>query len=550
MGVASRRAPDWMVMSNPVPRWNPSNVTGSREQKLLQRMDKHRRLYLFLYQHRLKIFDDAFQDELATMYRDTGEGKSPVPPAILAMATLMQAYSGLSDADTVDNTVFDIRWQIVLGTVGAQEPAFGQGTLQAFRDRLIRYGMDRRLLERTIEIARQSEGFDWKKLPRTLRLAIDSRPLEGAGRVEDTLNLLGHAAFKLLRAAAVLLGMRAEEIAACASAPVFLAPSIKAGLDIDWFDPEQKANAVGELIAQIEAVEAWIRAQAGDAAGEPPLKDIFDLIQELRSQNLEPEPPGGGKPVIRKGVAKDRRVSIEDEEMRHGRKSKSKRFNGYKQHIANDIDTELIMACSVTPANRPEGEGAAAIEGDIAHYPERNKVTEVFIDRGYVQSEFVANAKDEGAAIFCRPWNPRNGEFFSKRDFKINMRLRTITCPSGESEKFKLGQVVEFNPEKCAACALRNRCTDARNDAGRTVNIGKDEAMQQRFRKLVGTTNGRKTLRQRVHVEHRLAHLARKQGPCARYKGVRKNLFDLRRIASVLNLEVVQRREGQVAKAA
>jgi hypothetical protein len=362
--------------------------------------------------------------------------------------------------------------------------------------------------------------------------------------------MLGHAAFKLLRAAAVLLGMRAEEIAACASAPVFLAPSIKAGLDIDWFDPEQKANAVGELIAQIEAVETWIRAQAGKAAEEPPLKDLFELIQELRSQNLEPEPPSGGKPRIRKGVAKDRRVSIEDAEMRHGRKSKSKRFNGYKQHIANDLDTELIMSCSVTPANRPEGEGAAAIEEDIARYPERNEVAEVFIDRGYVRSEFVAKAKDEGAAIFCRPWNPRNGELFSKRDFKINMRLRTITCPAGETEEFQLGQVVEFNPEKCATCASRNRCTDAKNDAGRTVNIGKDEAMQQRFRKLVGTTEGRETLRQRVHVEHRLAHLARKQGPCARYKGVRKNLFDLRRYASILNLEVVQRREDQVAKAA
>jgi hypothetical protein len=37
-------------------------------------------------------------------------------------------------------------------------------------------------------------------------------------------------------------------------------------------------------------------------------------------------------------VAAERRVSIEDPEMRHGRKSKSKRFNGYKRHIATDLD--------------------------------------------------------------------------------------------------------------------------------------------------------------------------------------------------------------------
>ena len=37
---------------------------------------------------------------------------------------------------------------------------------------------------------------------------------------------------------------------------------------------------------------------------------------------------------IREGVADDRRVSIEDSQMRHGRKSKTERFNGYQQHIA------------------------------------------------------------------------------------------------------------------------------------------------------------------------------------------------------------------------
>ncbi|MDI1450022.1 IS5/IS1182 family transposase, partial [Polyangium sp. 6x1] len=56
------------------------------------------------------------------------------------------------------------------------------------------------------------------------------------------------------------------------------------------------------------------------------------------------------------------------------------------------------------------------------------------------------------------------------------------------------------------------------------------------------TTKGREALRQRVGVEHRLAHLASKQGPRARYRGLRNNLFDLRSHAAMLNLEVIQRR--------
>jgi hypothetical protein len=79
------------------------------------------------------------------------------------------------------------------------------------------------------------------------------------------------------------------------------------------------------------------------------------------------------------------------------------------------------------------------------------------------------------------------------------------------------------------------------------VHIAADEQEQQRFRKLVKTAKGREALRQRVHVEHRLAHLSRKQGPRARYVGLRKNLFDLRRYAAVLNLEVIQRRVGESA---
>jgi len=48
-------------------------------------------------------------------------------------------------------------------------------------------------------------------------------------------------------------------------------------------------------------------------------------------------------------------------------------------------------------------------------------------------------------------------------------------------------------------------------------------------------------LRERVQVEHALAHVAARKGDNARYLGVRKNLFDLRRAATIQNLEAAQR---------
>jgi hypothetical protein len=132
------------------------------------------------------------------MYRDTGAGKEPNPPAMMAMALLLQSYVGASDAEAVELTVVDLRWQMVLGRLGESRPAFSQGALAAFRERLMAHDMDRRLLERTVELAKQTKEFDWRKLPKHLHLAIDSSPLGGAGRVEDTINLLGHAARKVV----------------------------------------------------------------------------------------------------------------------------------------------------------------------------------------------------------------------------------------------------------------------------------------------------------------------------------------------------------------
>jgi hypothetical protein len=67
------------------------------------------------------------------------------------------------------------------------------------------YDIDRRLLERTTELARAMNGFDWKELPKAQRMAIDSSPLVGAGCVEDKLNLLAQAGRKVVECASVLL---------------------------------------------------------------------------------------------------------------------------------------------------------------------------------------------------------------------------------------------------------------------------------------------------------------------------------------------------------
>lgn len=64
-----------------------------------------------------------------------------------------------------------------------------------FRAALIAKGSVSRLVERTIELASKTQGYN----ERSLRVALNSSPLWGAARVEDTYNLLGHALRKALK---------------------------------------------------------------------------------------------------------------------------------------------------------------------------------------------------------------------------------------------------------------------------------------------------------------------------------------------------------------
>ena len=249
----------------------------------------------------------------------------------------------------------DRRWQLVLDCMSAEEPPFSKGTLAGFRKRLIERNLDRRLVERTVELAAASGEFG----ARALRAALDSSPLWGAGRVEDTFNLMGHALRKALGVIAVLQGWGhaagTAMMADLAGAPALAGSSVKAALDADWDDPAARDQALAQMPGMLGQVEAFIAAQAGGQVAAAAVA----VARQVRDQDVDRSGPA---PVMRRGVARDRRISVEDAQMRHGRKSRSVLFDGYKRHMLRDLDTGLVPAVGITPANVPE----AAVAGDIA----------------------------------------------------------------------------------------------------------------------------------------------------------------------------------------
>jgi hypothetical protein len=500
-----------------------------RERRVAEKLRTASRFYRFLWEIREELFEGGFEDELITSY--CPRGQAPCPPAMLAMVMLLQRYDGLSDADAVEAAENDRRWQLVLGTLGKESAPFGQGTLVRFRTRMMAHDLDRKLVDRTVEIAKKSGSFGWKKL----RVALDSSPLQGAGRVEDTWNLIGRAMSKVVHSVALALSIDEDDVIRQAGLSVLCADSIKSALDIDWDDSQAQHQALNLLLEEVSQLQAWVAKKAEKPSKVPPLKDALALLQRLVEQDTEPDPPRGGRKII-EGVARDRVISLGDTEMRHGRKSRTKRFDGYKRHIA--IVDGVIVATAVEPANVREYEPAQRLLRAVERHGE---IETLDIDRGYLASPAVAALHRSGTTVHSRAWKTSNHGLFTKDVFRIQLRRKRVVCPSGASAPITAGGQVFFDAKDCRRCKLKRRCT---NSPKRSLTIHPLEDLLITLRSDAKTAAGREQLRRRSAVEHRLARVGAIQGTRARFRGWRKNELDLNRTAAIANLLEVERRRA------
>jgi len=251
--------------------WNPPIALTPEEHKIAARTRKARKFFVFLREHRHELLDAACQDTLTATYSAAPSGKAPVAAGLLALATLLQAYCHVGDRDAVELTVMDKRWQMVLDCLGAEQPPLSQSTLWNFRMRLMAHNLDKILLERTVTLAEQTGGFG----ARQLRVALDSTPLFGAGRVEDTLNLLGHVLRKAVGLAARALGVSAEAIREEAGLVLVGQSSLKAALDLDWGQPKAREQALRLVLEEVDRWKTWLEQHQRLVEEGAPLKDVM-----------------------------------------------------------------------------------------------------------------------------------------------------------------------------------------------------------------------------------------------------------------------------------
>jgi len=499
---------------------------------------------------------ELFRDEDFAFLYCPDNGRRSVPPSVLATALLLQTHDRVSDAEAAARARYDIRWKVALG-VEIEEAPFAKSTLQLFRAQLILHDQARAVFVRSLDYAREVGYLKGRRMV----VALDTTSILGRGAVKDTYNLLADGIKRL----AATLARRVDGVGPKAWADRhglgrYFGSSIKGQAEVDWDDEDARRGFLQGIVRDADRLLAMARDTVqGLPAGTDEEKDIREaaaLLAQLLWQDIERHEDGG--PHLRRGVAKDRIVSVHDPDMRHGRKSSAKRFNGHKLGIGVDPESQLITAVEVLPGNAPDREKAL----ELVEESEQNtglEAEETIADCAYGDGSTRQEFEDAGRKLVAKVGRRRNGTQFSKDAFQIDLEAMTCTCPGGQvtsklvssgrygrqEGEWQPGRAFRFPGDVCDACRLRPQCTRAGPGKGRTVALHPQERLLQEARALENSPEFRKYNQNRQVAEHRLARLIQLGMRQARYFGRRKTLFQARIAATVANLTLVAKKSRQ-----
>jgi hypothetical protein len=489
-------------------------------------------LYGYLAQHRGQLFRD---EDFAILYC-RNNGRPSVPPSLAVSMLFLRAYDGVSFVEAIERTKYDLRWKVALG-LEMEEVPIQKSALQEFQARLVLHEQGEALLKKSIDEARRAGYVTSRKI----RVALDTTPTLGKGAVKDTYNLLADGIEKLACRLAEVAGEAIASWADRQDLHRYFGSSLKGEAAIDWNDKAQR----DQLLTQIVEDGRRLLSLAEQARHEHPEHDEAiqadaALLERLIRQDVE-EKPGGGCQV-KQGTEKDRLISVHDPEMRHGRKSASKTFNGHKAAVAVDMESQLICGVEVLAANAGDQEKAL----ELVHQAERvmeAQVEETVGDCAYGGGPTRKAFADEQRLLTAKVPASHNGDCFPKTAFAIDLDRMEVRCPAGQitteyksSGQNRAGRFV-FADATCQACALRSQCVGGQGP--RSINIQHEERLQQQARSYNQTEAGKKSLRERVVVEHGIARLVRLGIRQSRYFGKTKTRFQVIMAAVVANLSLV-----------
>lgn len=406
--------------------------------------------YARLARWRDVLVDD---EDYAPLYKDSPRGRPSIPPSTVVLAMLLQYHDDCSDAEAEQRMRFDLRWKHALG-MGLEDEGFDATVLCRFRRKLLDRGLERTLFERLVNAAREA-GL----LTKNAAQLLDSSHVLGAAGARDTYALIRGGIRKLLRA----LGCtRARKAQLGEQLWWYVDPDAPEKPEFDWSDAEARAAHLKEIVADAKAALSL----AEHAGMTPAANEAAALLSKIVSDDTEEGPPPKGpkrkgrppekkkekeekgRPApqeqnpssddpglrLRRGVAKDRTLSVVDPQMRVGHKSKRQSWAGYKVHVIEEPESELITQIEVRPANEYDADAALGLierqQESVGLLPE-----ELLCDGAYGSADVRADLGKLGVKVVARLRPLTDSEHFRKDEFEIDLEANegegSVTCPAG-----------------------------------------------------------------------------------------------------------------------
>jgi len=479
-----------------------------------------------------KIITD---EDFADMYC-LNNGRTSVPPARLTKVLILENYEGLSDREALEMLRFNIKWKYALDVPMGYE-GFDRSLLVYFRARLLVNNKDKMVFKKTLQLAREA-GL----LKKEVDQVIDSTPMLGAGAVKDTYELLRDGIRKVLSSLDEKIKSKMD-----LSLKAYNKGDSKP--KINWNNKKERQELLSLLVSDVRKVLSHVDVNKEDVDNQ--LKDAGNLLARIVSQDIEKDKKG--KPKIKKGVAKDRIISTTDPEMRHGRKSRSGKFNGYKNHILKDVDSDIITNIDVSAGNCPDADMAEPL---IDEAKEEFGVTTRSLtgDGAYGSGKMRKDMDDKEIELISKAPPVIDTGKLSKEEFDIDVKKEKVVCPEGKvakecyKSKDDEGEVTKtfvFSKEVCNVCPRKGECTNAKN-TGRTIRVGPYEEYLQKAREIQKTKRFKEIYNERrPPVERKISELIRHGLRKTRYKGKRKSRLQALFTGAAVNLKRIFKEQGE-----
>jgi hypothetical protein len=428
----------------------------------------------------------VFCDEDFDVLYPSGRGRPSHPPSVLAALLLAQLFYGVSDREAERRSRVDLSWKDALG-LPLEHRGIPHVCLVEFRARVVRAGMAGFFNDKLLAVAKRAGVIGHRRV-------VDSTGIADCVVTMDTVTLIRSATRRCLDLLEILDKRIGQVTRACLSRADY---DERGKPEINWSSEAERAELVSEICR-----DAGVVIEACRAVDDPALVEATELLRVVAGQDVEDDGEGGV--TIRQGVAPDRIISTVDVDARHGHRSRRDRYDGFKAHLAADVDSDLITAAVATKATASDGEVLAELlDADPL------AVAEVIADTHYGAAKTRVSLAASGIELLA-PAPPASGkkEFFSKADFTIDLEARAATCPAGVTVAIRTSKAkrtdVRFG-QHCSSCHLRPKCT-TRTD-GRIVEINPAEELLQAARAARWTPEFRDRYRERVRIERKNAQL-------------------------------------------